>query len=273
MRTKGVGLDNRTNDDYFKAQINYDIFGVGNIFAEYRYERIRDDIRDQYVKVETSQNKDLYNLSFGAVYGRYSRVLYYDELEYKNSRVNKLFLDSKIRAIPSITIENSVKFEKNDQIKGVMYDKTYQRKNEITTLAMVNKLTYTKRFGNWIASPGLCFRFYKKGHSKDFRPRDYYLMRIPIIMLKYVVSPNTSFMLGFQGIPGFEYKYNDYVQSENDNKRKVYILQIENNTTYFGYNIWASTGVRFDEIEYAGKYRQFEEYKTSTFFVRIVLGW
>ena len=54
---------------------------------------------------------------------------------------------------------------------------------------------------------------------------------------------------------------------------KIYLLQIENSTEYFGYIIWASTGVQFDEIDYMEKYRQFEEYKTSAIFLKILLGW
>jgi len=43
-----------------------------------------------------------------------------------------------------------------------MYDKMFQPKDEIQTLSMVNKIVYTKQWGNFIFSPGIDFRLYKK---------------------------------------------------------------------------------------------------------------
>ena len=163
--TRGIGLSNRTNDDYFKIQVNYDVFDVGKIYTEYRYEKIEDDISDLYMKVSTEFNENFVEKGFDATYKRFNRQLYYDELEYKKSTVNRLFLNSRIRAIPSITIENQVKFERNDQQEGVLYDNSYQNGDTIDIFAMVNKIAYTRRYGNWTFSPGYKLRFYKKDRS------------------------------------------------------------------------------------------------------------
>jgi hypothetical protein len=98
-------------------------------------------------------------------------------------------------------------------------------------------------------------------------------MRIPLVMMKYTISPRTDFMLGLQGVPGFEFTFKDHVQSANDYEQKTYTLQLENRSTYFGYQIWAATGLKYDEKWYVESYRGFENYKSSTIFVKIFLGY
>jgi len=98
-------------------------------------------------------------------------------------------------------------------------------------------------------------------------------MRIPLLMMKYVISPKTDVMLGMQGVPGFEFTFKDYVQGANDYEQKTYTLQLENRSTYFGYQIWAATGIKYDEQTFNQIYREFENYKSSTIFVKINLGY
>ena len=247
-------------------------FNVGKLYAEYRYEEIQDNFRDSYMQVSTRMKDNFLLEGWYTTVARFSRDVYFDELEFKNSKVNRIFLNSNIRAIPSVTIENHVKFENNNQIEGFMYDSTYQPEESLNTFAMINKLVYTKQFGNWVFSPGLKMRFYKKDRSDISRPGDYYTTRIPLVMIKYMLSSRTGISLGLQGIPKFEFKYKDFVQSENSFKMKTYMLEISNRTTYFGYDIWASTGVKFNELEYKGL-REFESFKSSTVFVKVFLGW
>ena len=154
-----------------------------------------------------------------------------------------------------------------------MYDNTYQSADNINTFAMVNKIVYTKKFGNFTFSPGVKFRFYKKDRNDVARPGDYYVTRIPLVMFKYEISPRTDIMLGFQGFSGFEFDYKDYVQEENDFKQTTNLLQLQNRTTYFGYDIWASTGVQFDQIDFEEMTRQFENYKSTTMYIKVFLGW
>ena len=154
-----------------------------------------------------------------------------------------------------------------------MYDKVFQPFDEIRTLAMVNKLVYTKQWGNFIFSPGVNLRLYKKARLESIQPLEHYLMTIPLIMFKYIISPDTDIMLGLQGMPGFEFHFKDYVQTVNDYKRKTYTLQVENKSSYFGYNIWAAVGILFDQLDYDEKYRAFEEYKRSSTYIRVFCGW
>jgi hypothetical protein len=270
MRTKGVGKDNRSNDDYFKFQLNYDVFGIGKLYAEYRHESIQDNIRDPYVQVSSQMHG--FWISQAASIERFPREYFYDELEYKNSKVDRLWIESAIRAIPSLTIENHLKLERNNQIEGFLYDNTYQPKLGIHTVAMVNKVIYNRSFGNWSFSPGVKFRFFKKDRDQAVRFGEYYLLRIPIMMVKYAISPRTDLTLGMQGIPGIEFKMKDYMQSENNFDQKTYSLQLQNRTVYFGYNIWSAIGIRFSELTFSEKLRAFENYKSSTTFLEVMLG-
>jgi len=270
IKTRGVGLDNRTDNDYLKASITYNIFTIGNIFAEYRYEKIEDNIQDSFVVVPTKANiklPGLWNVP------KYERDFYYDEIEYRNSRINKFFLESKMRPLPSITVENHVKYERNQQIGGVMYDNTFQPDDIVSTLAMMNKGVYTKQVGNWTFSPGIKFRLYKKNRSESFNPLDHYVLRIPLMYISYRVSPRTKITFGIQGFKGFEVLHKDYVQSHNDYRQINYALQIENMTTYFGMDIWGGFGFKMDQVKFDEEYRKFEEFKQSSFFVRMWLGY
>ena len=273
IKTNGIGLDTRTYDDYFKAKLEYNVFNVGKCFAEYRYERIQDNIRDPFFQVRVTQKDDWFMKGSGATAERFARDFIYDELDYKNSKINRLFLDFRIRAIPSITLENHMKLEKNHQIKGTMYDRTYQQDDKLRILAMVNKAAYTKSFGNMLFSSGVKFRYYKKARSSSIRPRDHYSMRVPLFMFKYIISPRTDVTLGLQGIPGFVLRYKDYVQNENNFKQTTYLLQLQNSTNYFGYQIWTSVGFMIDQLDYEFIFRKFENYKSSSTFVKVYLGW
>ena len=272
FRTEGVGLNTRTNDDYFKLNMNYDVFSVGTLYAEYRYEEIQDNVRDLYFKTRTSQGAS-YQAGTGVAVGRYQRDLFFDELEYRNSKVNRIFLQSTIRAVPSITFENHVRLENNKQVEGTMFDGTYQPSDELNTLAMVNKVIYTRQWGNFIFSPGVKFRLYKKSRSESLQPLDHSMLRIPMVMLKYIISDRTSMTLGMQGVQGFQMYYKDYVQSDNDYMQKNYLFQIENRSDYFGYQIWTGMGFALDQVDYQSEYREFENYKSSEFFIRMLCGW
>ena len=272
MRTTGVGLDTRNYDDYVKLQVTYDFFDIGRFYAEYRYEEIQDNIRDSYMQVSTKIRTDYLLPGITTTIGRFTRDVYFDELEYKNSKVNRIYLNSAIRALPSITIENHVKFEKNKQLKGILFDSTYQQEESLNTLAIINKVIYTKKFGRWIFSPGIKMRFYKKDRSDIPRPGDYYVTRIPLVMFRYELTPMTKVSFGLQGLPKFEFDHKDFVQSENDFKMKTYMMEISNRTTYFGYDIWAATGVKVNDVDYQG-IREFESLKSSTVFVNVFLGW
>ena len=165
-----------------------------------------------------------------------------------------------------------MKFEKNEQVEGYTYDRIYQPKDAINTFAMVNKIVYTKGFGNLTFSPGIKFRFYKKGRSESLNPLDHYMMRIPLVYVQYHVSPKTNISWGMQGLKGFEVLYKDYIQNHNDYRQLNYILQIENRTNYFGFEVWGGFGFQIEHIMFDEDYRKFEEYKSSSFFVKMFIG-
>ncbi|MFC1538625.1 hypothetical protein ACFL6H_04310 [Candidatus Latescibacterota bacterium] len=270
LRQRGIGLDTRTDNDYLKLRFNYNISSVGKLFAEFRHQRIKDNIQDIYILIPENKPKKIMG-----IYGfnsRYSMDLYYDEIEYRNSSVDKLFFETKMRPLPSITVDNHLKYERNFRIEGTAYDGVYQEEDIINTLALSNKIVYTKQIGNFSISPGLKYRLYKKGYRESLNPRVHYLMQIPVLFLKYMVSSRTNVTLGFQGMAGFETKFSDLIQSQNDYLQRNIILQIENRSYYFGFEVWGGFGAQLEDFKYKEIYRSFENYKTSSLFVRMWLG-
>ncbi len=270
MRTGGVGADNRTDNDYLKVNFQYNTFDIGTLFAEYRFERIKDNIQDKFVIVPTYfQRRE----GAGWMYSSYVPELYFDEVEYVNSKVNKVFIDTRLRPLPSFSIENHVKYIRNHQLGGMAYNEIFQPSDILSTLAFVNKIAYTKKLGNWTFSPGLKFRMYKKGRSGSVNPLDHYLTRIPVVYLKYRFTSATNITFGMQGMRGFELAFKDYIQKRNDFKQINYTLQIANKSTYMGFEVWGGFGIKVEDRKYDEAYRKFEEQKTSTFFVRLWLGY
>ncbi len=272
LRQDGDGRDWRSYNDYFKAQFEYNVQSVGSIHAEYRFERVKDNIADPYLRVDIEQQNYIVPGTASAS-ARFSRIYYDDILEYRNSKVNRIWIDSKIRPLSYITVENLVKIEDNRQIGGWMYDGIYQSDDGIKTYSMINKVTVTKSWGNFSVSPGVNLRFYKKMRDNSIQPQEHNLTTIPLIMFRYDISSQTDIQFGMEGIPGFEMNERDYLQSLNDFKRKTYLLQIENRSIYFGYNIWAGAGFMMDWVQYDEVFRSFENYNSSATFVNVGIGW
>jgi len=270
MQQRGVGLDTRTDNDYLKMIFNYNIGAVGKVYSEYRYEKIQDNVLDRYIIVSEIPKKTLFG-AHGAN-SRYDNDMFYDEIEYRNSKVNKLFVESQIRAIPSVTVQSNIRYERNYRIEGTMYDNVYQAEDVVNTLALSNKIIYTKRLGRFIFSPGLKVRLFKKGYRESLNPRVHYMTSIPIMIFKYNLSQKTNVTLGIQGVDGFEYMFKDVVQSQNDFKQKNVLFQIENLSTYFGYQVWGGLGFTIEQFEFDEIYRSFENYKTSSMFIRLWMG-
>jgi len=118
----------------------------------------------------------------------------------------------------------------------------------------------------------LKYRLYKKGYRESLNPRIHYTMQIPVLFLGYKVSAKTNVTLGFQGMNGFETKFTDVVQSQNNYKQKNILLQIDNRTDYFGFQVWGGFGFQVEEFKFDEVYRGFENYKTTSLFVRMWLS-
>ncbi|MFC1650404.1 hypothetical protein ACFL2X_02435 [Candidatus Latescibacterota bacterium] len=270
MRQRGVGLDTRSDDDYMKFKINYNVLSVGSLYGEYRYHRIQDNVPDIYVLPVSTPIVDIAGSS--GQNSRFTTDLYYDEIEYRNSSVNKMFLESNIRAIPSVILENHLKYERNFRIEGTSYDNVYQAEDIINTLALSSKMIYTKRWGNFTVSPGFKYRVYKKGYQESLNPRRHYTTQIPIVIFKYIISSNTNVSFGIQGFKGFEYHFKDLIQSQNNFRQRNVLLQVENRTRYFGFDVWGGFGFQMEDYKFDEEYRKFENFKTSSLFVRLWLG-
>ncbi len=271
LRTRGVGVDNRTFNDYAKFKLDYNVFTVGRLSAEYRYERIRDNIHDPYsVYVEERKIADLSAYKSGWMLRKRE---HFDKLEYRNSRVNKLFLESRIRAVPSVTLENFIKYERNSQIGGIMYDNTFQLPGILKTIAMSHKVSYTKQLGNWTLSSGIKLRFYKYDRSYHVNPEEYYSMLIPLTYVMYRISDDTTITFGTQGFNDFEFRYHDYLDDRNDYRQKNYILQVANRTNYFGFDVWGLWGFKLEQVGFDDSGRTWEDYKQSSFFLKMYTGY
>lgn len=268
MRSSGIGVANRTDKDYLKLSLGGSFVRMGSLRAEYRYERVRDDIPDYYNLYEYEYTNDGFNNN------PYKTLInpVFDHLDYRNSKVNKFYLDMRMKPEPRLTVESFVRYEINDRIPGRMYDGTTQNGENITTTAVMGKAAYTENWKSFIFSAGYKSMLYKKDKSNQYLPEDYYSMLIPNIYMKYSISDKSSFVAGFQGFGSAKYLYKDYANHRNNFSRKDIVVEFQNRSDYYGFIINGSWGFKLTDNRYDDKLRAIENYKSSSFFVDIILG-
>ena len=95
---------------------------------------------------------------------------------------------------------------------------------------------------------------------------------IPLFKANYYVTPRTTFRLGAQGFPFWNYSVKDHGNSWNSFEQNVYVLMMTNRSDYFGYEIVANAGVTFDRRTYDDSFRSADNTDVLAVFIQIVAG-
>ncbi|MCC6548516.1 MAG: hypothetical protein IT279_00455 [Ignavibacteriaceae bacterium] len=219
-----------------------------------------------------------------------------DNLNYRNSLVNSLYLGTKYTAIPNLNIENNIRYEFNNQFKIGSRDIAFlpeakfigdQMPGNITFFGMVNKMDYTFYLldGTIKLSPQFKVRTEKTirlsedvngktvlkidGHSQEI---------IPIFRVDYRLTNNTDLRFGLQGFSLFgmsdifKYKIRNFRDNFESQNKSTAAFSISNKTQFQGYNVVLDFGYKYTSIDFLRPEDRSKGAQESLLFFTIFAG-
>ncbi len=219
-----------------------------------------------------------------------------DQLNYRNSLVNSVFIGTKYTQIPSLNIENNFRIEYNNQFKIGSREKAFlseatllgdQVPGNIVFWGIVNKIDYTLSFfkGLLKVSPQLKVRTQKIiKTSEDFQGNisveidEHQQEIIPILRLDYKLTDNTDVRFGVQGFSLFGlsdfflYKIRNFKDNVDSQNRSTTAFSISNRTQFAGYNVVIDFGYKFTTIDFLRPEDRLRGSEESALFFTVFAG-
>ncbi|MEW6754297.1 MAG: hypothetical protein AB1505_25435 [Candidatus Latescibacterota bacterium] len=200
-----------------------------------------------------------------------------DSLGMRNSLVNTLFVESRLSPTTGVDVVNNVQWIRNSQREDEFADSTTQSENVLSTVTVVNKVSYTLQLGNVSVRPMFKHLLLRK-HSDLLDEATgegdllSYSIYSPILRSKYEITDKSSLEMGFQGFPFWEYRYIDRVDESQDFSEWTFLVMMTNRSDYYGYNVasqfgWMRTSQDYDDATMAAR-----DVANSRIFFDIVAG-
>ncbi len=176
--------------------------------------------------------------------------------------------------IPGLRLGGNIRYAINDQKAGVLSDGSDQGADTVRLLTMVAKAEYL-----WEPTPqwqvigqgkGLVLR--RSRSSLPVHLEDQWTF-IPILKVLYRLTPRTQLWVGAQGLPGLPLRVKDRAQGRESSEEEVRMVQVNNRSPYFGYEISTNLGVRTSKRRFDDPFRRGDDFDVTTAFFRIFLGW
>ncbi len=269
-RQMAGGRENRV----LYGRVSYVMEGVGwgKLGLEHEIKRVHDSIPDQIVRVSESTSRYYYAGEYGVQFP-YQKVS--DELNYRNSLVNRSYLSSSLKLFRNLAIVNNLKLEINERHETLFGDGTFQSWDRIRVLAGVHRVGYTFDLDKWNLIPQLKIIYLKKDRRSVGIPLIHERQVIPILKAEYKLTDKTAFKLGFQGFPfgGLEYRLKDFTDSSGSFRRQTRVFFVSNQSEYFGYQIVMNAGLMYDKIHYLDVRQRRRNSSMTSMFLRIFLGY
>ncbi len=264
----------RNKDHYVKFSLSKSGRNIGSYFLEIKCERIQDNIPDYvYTFAPTKPEGGRW---LGGMYG-FGRQFYADwvddEMMYRDSDVYRFYFQSMSRRYLGLSFINQIRFERNFQMGGYLYDQTYQEKDRVDLLTMVSRLDGLYRWGKWSFMPGLKVRILKRVRESLDIPLSHQRTIIPRTIFQYDISDRTNVKIGAEALPWLYFRHRDLVLTHVGRREKNYLFEVSNRSTYFGYTVYAFAGINIESVQFDSWLRKFENRETSSAYLRVILGW
>ena len=248
----------------------------GGLLVENMLKRVRDSVPDR-VLVSSDFGRGPFGKVHLAGFGyqqQFDLELVEDNLNYKDSWANRLYVEANLKPIEGLSLYHNFKFDLNRQERGFLEDGTYQRSNEIRSLSSVHRIDYTWRRtrSRLEIIPAFKLLFLKRTQDLQGVPLADETTIIPILKANYYVTPKTTFRFGAQGLPFWKYRLKDNGNDWNSFEERVYVFMLTNRSAYFGYELVANAGVTFDRLTYDNPFRSVDNTDVMTTFIQIVAG-
>jgi hypothetical protein len=266
IREKATAQGGKTASDYVRwtYEASTPRFGGMNLF--YVLKRVRDNIPNngyQFVNALTI-NSSIPDFVF-------------DDLEYKNSLVNQVYLGTVYTQVPSLIIENNFKYEYNNQnavglaardVRGNYLNPDEQIAGHIVKLGLVNKIQYVIRLLNnrLLLIPQFKVRTQKILQTEQVQTangvatvnavKTHIQEILPIFRIDYKLTDRTDLRFGLQGanLPSaggsFSYQIKDLQSPELDENRSTFAISLVNKTAYQGYNVVIDMGYKLTNRQF-----------------------
>ena len=274
LQSHQIAGGGRNDQGYIRLRYSGEHPGVGEWLIEDELKRVWDDVPDD-VYSWTAFTTDVDILTISTASGRFSyeRTFVTDQLNYRNSLVNRLYLSGILKWLPGWRIVTRLKLEHNRQYGGRLGDGSEQDVDRIRSLAWVQQADYTWRWGNLTLQPALKGLWLKRIQQLADRALDHTRTVVPLVMARYELSPATEVKAGLQGLPGWWFEETHLAEPRNSFKRRTTMVFLSNMSDYSGYKISTNLGVKQDRLEYADEFRFLESFDTTEIFVRLFMGY
>jgi hypothetical protein len=187
-----------------------------------------------------------------------------DPLLFRDSWMNRLYARGRFIRVPRLNIEGSARFDVNHQ---------RQQDNTVSSLAVVLKADYT--WEPWRALRVIPQVKWLGQRLNDdtrtvFEVKEYYFY--PILRFEYPVSDRTAVKAGAQGFPFLKSRYRTSVIPDVDFDSRVYLLQVNNTSTYVGYQVNINLGYERRLREFTSTGRAAQDLDHHRLFLRVIAG-
>lgn len=273
--TRALSLGDEARTAYVRLEYERDIPFWAKVKAVGRTKRVHDDIEDRVFGLGRSpiylepEPIPLFALTDEELRNPLGvAVLQDDPMLLRNSWLHTVYAKATFTRFENISAEISVKRETNHQQATSL-----QPDNVISDLAIVYKAQHI-----WNPWKELLVRSQVKWLHRRLLDdteqiasvKEHYVF--PILRLEYPVSDRTSVKLGAQGGPLLPSIYRNRVSDGVDFDSRVYLAQVNNTSTYLGYQVNVNLGYERRFREFLSEDRSQQDTDYSRIFLRVIAG-
>ena len=267
--------------------------GVGKmrrLVFENNLRRVKDNIQDPYVSNKQRPTLGLYfdYRGYEAVRGAIQQALIFrgastqtDFLLYQNSVVNETNLETDLRLLPRLELDQRFRVRFNWQQESNLPGGISQRQRRLDYWTAISRATYTWHLGRLMVRPRLKLMLLRLvDQHADRLPGGKYNSRrliseyriIPILLASYPIMPRTDLKLGLQGFGPAPYRVKDQVDKSRSFEQRIGFLTVTNRSLYFGYDLHTTIGLERNRRNFDAPLRKTSNVDTWSFFVRALIG-
>ena len=271
---EGVAGGGRNNSTY--ALLTYQRQGlerVRQVFFENHFRRVEDDIPDEYNRVR--EDIEVIASNYVGIPNTLSRdpiITRPDLLLYEDSDVNETYLEGHWRPWSSLNVVQKLRLRLNWQQEGLLPSGTFQRARRLDQWNVVSRADYTRYWGSLKVQPQFKFMLLRLRDQRAERSLRSEVSLIPILRAEYPLMSRSTLQVGIQGIGPFPYRFEDRVADRNSFERRTKFVNLTNQSSYFGYELFTIIGLTRDKQDFDDDFQRFREFDTWSFFIRAVVG-
>lgn len=273
LRTQQIAGGRESRVDYLRLNYALREPGLGEIRFEHEIKRVHDDIPNETVSVSEVPS-GAYNFNGVRYESQFSTERIADELNYRNSLVNRSYVASRVTAFRHLQLVNQVKVEINDQRETLFDDGVFQPGDRLGLLAGVHKTSYSWRHGRWTLTPQFKLLYLRQERRSLGIPLIHEREIMPIFKAVYRMTSRTALKAGMQGLPlpGLAYQFKDLTDDSSSFESRDWALFVTNLSEYFGYDMTVNTGLAYRKIEFLDARQQQRNSRTTSMFMSLILG-